>query len=276
VSDDMDELADVRIPWLQLLLLSYSSAVTLALVWMLWAGRTSHLAATPRAERKTVVTDPVSKSEELDLSNPPPPIPAQYLTTIGRPVRIGDLEVIPLSVISAPVDLVRATDQSENRRQDDESLIRRLRFTNLSKHDRFAPLDRYLVREHGSRAHDPYIVASDGSFIPLFPLAIDSEWSILGQEFSVLQPDQTMETIIAAEAGSGRRASGQMTWRVRLRTGVYRTDILGVQFNEEDVTRIVSYDNPPAEASPSDTPLDKPEEVGSVGPDDPRSSNRRP
>jgi hypothetical protein len=276
VTDDAEELTDVRIPWVHLLLVSYSSAVTLALVWMLWAGRTSPLAATPQDERKTVVADPVSKSDELDLSSPPPPIPAQNLTTLGKPVRIGDLEIIPLSVISAPVDLVRATDQNEYRRQDDESLVLRLRLTNLSKQDRFAPLDRYLVREHGSRAQDPFIVASDGSFIPLFPLAIDSEWSILGQAFSVLHPGETMETIIAAEAGSGRRVRGQMTWRVRLRTGVYRTDLMGVQFNEEDVTRIVIYDNPPAESSPSDTPLDERGEVGSVEPAGPRPSDRRP
>ena len=69
----------------------------------------------------------------------------------------------------------------------------------------------------------------------MFPLALDSEWSIVGQEFSTLEPGDTEETFVAAEPGSARNLADEMTWRVRLRIGVYRTDMLGVRFTKGEV-----------------------------------------
>ena len=47
-SDD-DHLAESRIPWALLVLMSYSSAVTLALTWVLWTGRSFRSAESPAA-----------------------------------------------------------------------------------------------------------------------------------------------------------------------------------------------------------------------------------
>ena len=48
-SDDDENGTDVRGIWLPMLLLSYSSAVTLGLAWVLWTGRTIHPATRPSA-----------------------------------------------------------------------------------------------------------------------------------------------------------------------------------------------------------------------------------
>ncbi len=66
---------------------------------------------------------------------------------------------------------------------------------------------------------------------------MDSEWSILGQGFPVLEPGDSAETFIAAEPGSADQLADEMTWRVRLRIGVYRSDMLGVRFTKDDVRR---------------------------------------
>ena len=70
----------------------------------------------------------------------------------------------------------------------------------------------------------------------LFPLAIDSEWLIQGQKFPVLKPGETAATMVASESITDDRLTREMIWRVRLRTGPYRTDVLAVRFTKDDVS----------------------------------------
>ena len=79
------------------------------------------------------------------------------------------------------------------------------------------------------------IVTMPGKGINLFPLAVDSEWSIEGQSFSVLKPGETVETVIASEPGVADKLTDEMIWRIRLRIGTYRTDVLGVRFNKHEI-----------------------------------------
>ena len=103
----------------------------------------------------------------------------------------------------------------------------RLRLTNVSHDQSFAPLERALCE---SRAPHRSVVdrTKEGKLIGLFPLAVDSEWSIAGQEFPVLKPGESTETLIASEHGAADRLTSDMTWRVRLRIGPYKTDMIGV------------------------------------------------
>ena len=66
---------------------------------------------------------------------------------------------------------------------------------------------------------------------------MESEWSIEGQTFAALSPGETVETVIASESGVAERLTDEMTWRIRLRIGIYRTDVLGVRFHEYDVEK---------------------------------------
>lgn len=230
---------EAAVPWGHILSLSYSSVLTLALIWLLATGR---LARPP-----AIAPEPPSVSEKPAAESPlrpldaqedrsPPPLPPQNLTTIGRSVQLGDLEVTPLGIEAGPVELVRTIDPDKSRRENG-CLILRLRLTNRSKESTFAPADLNSVRDRELRYFDPYIATSSGPAIRLFPLALASEWSIRGQEFPSLGPGETAETFIASEPGAADRLADEMTWRVRLRTGVYRTDMLGVRFTRDQVVR---------------------------------------
>ncbi|HZW31395.1 MAG TPA: hypothetical protein VFF52_11845, partial [Isosphaeraceae bacterium] len=246
--EEDDSLVEPRISWSVVLLLSYASAITLALIWTLAVGRGSRIAEPSSAAGP----DPAvpSRSAERDQTDQPPPIPPENLVALGQPVQLGDLNVTPLAVVATRLELIRAIEPPKYRRENEESLVLRLRLTNVSKRRSLVPLDVYLVRERSLRPYDPFIATSEGPSIRLYPLAIESEWSIVGQDFPRLDPGDTAETIIAAEPGSAHRLAGEMTWRVRLRTGVYRTDLLGVRFNKDQVHHVRTLDEPERDESP--------------------------
>lgn len=227
---------DVHIPWTQVVVLSYSSALTLAMIWMFVTGRILRpdTPATAFAEPPAAEAPLLPLASQLEPS--PPPIPSENLATIGTAVQLGDLEVTPTAIEVAPVELVRTLDPPSTRRETD-CLLLRLQFVNRSSQYTFAPMDLNLVRERDLRAFDPYITTSGGERIRLFPLALDSEWSIRGQEFPVLRPGESGQTFVASEPGSASRLADGMTWRVRLRTGIYRVDMLGVKFNRSQIRR---------------------------------------
>ncbi len=235
-----DEIrGEARFPWFQVFILSYASAVTLALSWMVLTGRSPRPAG-PSAIVSTSIGEPVPPAKPgpslLDAKFLPP-VPAENITTLDLPVRIGDLQVTPVSVALARVELVGAIDPSKYRQEDSESLVLRLRCTNLSKSQPFAPLELAYVREQPSRLDRCFITTSGDQTIGAFPLAVDSEWSIVGQECPVLDPGKSFETVIASEPGIANRLSSEMIWRVRLRIGPYRTDVIGVRFRDADVER---------------------------------------
>ena len=233
-SEEADGLSEPRFSWSHVLLSSYSSAITLAMVWMLWSGRWSKSALPSTGSSIEAPSEFSSRVVNAAPDIPPPPIPAENLATIGKTIRVGELEITPLSVIAAPVELRRSIDP-DTRRREEPALILRLKLTNVSKDRAFVPLEQSLVRERGVRPFDPYVETSQGKIIQLFPLAIDSEWAIVGQEFATLQPGEAEETVVVAESGSAENLGEELTWRVRLRIGVYRTDMIGVRFSKDEV-----------------------------------------
>ena len=106
-SEEEDRVAEPHVSWSHVLLLSYSSAITLAMIWLLWTGRWSMGTAPPPAASDQTQTTPESSSRAAESAPvpPTPPIPAENLATLGKTIRLGDLEVTPLSVIAAPVEL---------------------------------------------------------------------------------------------------------------------------------------------------------------------------
>ncbi len=248
-SEDDDPLSEPLISWSQILLLSYASAITIALIWMLWSGRWSRISPPPSAGSDQPVADTSYRAVEPSPTPPAMPIPPENLASVGQTIQVGELEVTPLTVISTPLELVRSIDRRKRRREE-ECLVLRLKLTNISKQHSLTPLAPNLVRERGLRPYEPYIATAGGPSIRLFPLAFDSEWAIVGQEFTTLQPGDTVETLVAAEPGSARRLSLEMTWRVRLRTGVYRTDMIGVPFSKDEVRQVSLLDSDIESESP--------------------------
>jgi len=223
------------VPWTHLFLLSYSSALTLALIWAVWHGWLQQPRVSQSTDSSSTGVEFATNNLETKPAGTIPPIPTENLATLGQTIRIGELEVTPLSVIITPLTLVRATEPSTERRAEGSSLVLRLKLTNISKDHTFAPLERAFLRDPISPLDRSFIENAKGDTIGLFPLAIDSEWSILGQEFPELKPGESMETILASEPAATDELSSEMTWRVRLRIGSYRTDLLGVRFTKVEV-----------------------------------------
>jgi len=225
-----------QISWPLLLVSSYASALTLALGFILWTGR-----GLSRPDFSTSL-EPVfgtngaspgrgaSGTGEVLL-----PLPASNVTDLGRPVRLGELEVTPRSIARRPVELLRLQGTAEGERESSPSLVMTLELANRSTESAFAPLDPAIVRDPVPAVDQSFIEVSGGRRIAMFRLAIESEWSIQDQVFPALQPGETVETIVVSEPVALADLKGPVTWHVKLRTAPYRTDVLGVRFSVGEV-----------------------------------------
>lgn len=232
-----DEELETGAPSLGFLLLaSYASAVTLALAWVLWTGR--QLPETEEPAEPTPgesVMDPGFRADRSRKIVEPPSASAS-LTTLGTPIRLGQIEVTPLAVDWTTVVLKRVVTTKTYQKGGDHALRLRLRISNLARDASFAPLDEGFLRNRGRGAPDSWIETDKGEpSIPLYPLAVDSEWSIVDQEFRELLPGETYETHVFSAPGVPRPLPESMTWMLRLRTGIEETAVLAVQVSAGEV-----------------------------------------
>ena len=164
-----------------------------------------------------------------------PPIPPANVALVGQTIRIGDVEITPLSVSFAPAELERKIEPAEYRLEEVSSLVLRFKLTNLSSDHSLCPLARSLILDAASALDRSFVATGTGGRIELYPLAVESEWLIVGQEFRNLKPGESAETLVTSEPVSEDRLGDEMTWRIRLRTGPYRSDILAVQFRRSEL-----------------------------------------
>src|SRR5262249_24868181 len=150
----------------------------------------------------------------------------------GQTVRLGQVEATPVAITRGRVGLERNFARRERRWGGDGALILRLRLRNVSNDTILSPLDEAFVRDRVGADPDSFIETAEeaGPVIPMFPLAVESEWSIVGQEFRELRPGEAFETVAVSAPGAAGRLAPEMTWRVRLRTDINHTDDLGVRF----------------------------------------------
>jgi hypothetical protein len=112
----------------------------------------------------------------------------------------------------------------------------KLRLKNISSDTILAPFDEAFVRDRVGVEPDSFIeTQGGGETIAMFPLAVESEWSIVGQEFRELRPGEAFETDVVSQPDAVSRLAPEMLWRIRLRTDINHTDELGVRFRAEDV-----------------------------------------
>ncbi len=232
-----------------LLLASYASAVTIGLIWVLWSGRRLHESAvndsSPAVDARS---DPGQRAGEAHRIITPKPIAENHVATLGKTVTLGVIEATPLEVAFGSVKLERKFGNRERTSGGDNALKLRLRLRNTSPDIVLAPLDEAFLRDRPRADPDSFIeVSGGGRPITQFPLAVESEWSIVGQEFQDLRPGEVLETVIVSAPEAFDRKSAEMTWRIRLRTDLNHTDDLGVRFREAEI-------KPDPEHRPATTP----------------------
>lgn len=235
--DEGDEPAPRGSSLAMMLLASYASAVTLGLIWVLWTGRRVREGPEPDfLPPADTRPDPGRRADRSHRLIAPPPVAAEHLTTLGKMVRLGLIEATPLSITSGPVALDRGVVQRETKSGGDDALKLRLRLRNVSTETVIAPLDEAFLRERVSADPDSFIETNGGGpSIAMYPLAVESEWSIAGQEIRELKPGEVLETVVVSAPESRAKTSPEMTWRVRLRTDINHTDDLGVRFRQDEI-----------------------------------------
>jgi len=219
--------------WPRLLLISYASAVTLGLIWTLAGGRRAALR--PEAPAAEPVGDRGGRARLSGRSAPEPPLVADRLVDLGGSIRIGDLEVSPTGVERGPVVLHHLAGTDERRDGGPDAYKLRLRLKNRSADAVFAPLDESFVRETTSGPPGSSIASGQRDRIYAYPLAEASEWAIEGQSFPTLRPGESAAILVVTAANAPPLADGPITWRVKLRTGIGRVDVVGVRFRAADV-----------------------------------------
>lgn len=235
--EEYDDLPPRRSSLGTMLLFSYASAVTLGLIWVLWTGRRLH-ESTEDAQSSTALDarpDPGSRADRSRRMTAPPALADDHVTTLGKALRLGGLEATPLEIIRGSVELRPSFGEKRIRPGGNESLKLKLRLKNLSADSIYFPLDESFLRERRREVKDSLIETSDGQQIEMYPLAIASELSIVGQEFRELRPGESYETWVVSAPDAADRKTPDMTWRIRLRTGIEQTDTLGVRFHDTEI-----------------------------------------
>ena len=233
-SEDDFEPEGRRSSWVVLLLASYASALTLGLGWTLWKTRTREK---PVPVASAEAAPPVESARQIGLSRkvaPPEPILGEHFAAMGKSLRLGDLEITPVEVKRLDVVLRRSGSfaGSGQKAGGKGALSLRLRLKNHSKDAVFAPLDQAYLRERGPEIVDTFVETAQGDRVYPFPLAVDSEWSIVGQDFAEMKPGESRTVAVVTAPDAPPDSSGPFTWRVRFRTGINRTDVVGLRWPE--------------------------------------------
>lgn len=228
-------LGDARRPpysWSTLLLASYSSAVTLALIWVLMTNRGFRRPDTavpppPAIDwGQTAAKTPATGSTRTEYR----------VTTLGMPLIVGDLEVTPLSVRFRDVRLLRIVNpEAGGRRRVADCLVLTLRLTNKSSDRRLTPLELATVRDSGDATDGSFIESATGERIGMFELAMESEWSIEHQSFPSVKPGKSEDVILVSEPIHDRKLASPLVWRVRIQTDAGESEEIGVRFDRQEI-----------------------------------------
>ena len=237
VVEEEEESEDRRNPWSTILLASYASAITLALGWFLIQDRRrdpDKVAPKPSNIGPAQQVSPGPRQAHLSGDVIPPELVVEVRAVeIGQSVTLGLLEITPVEVNRKSVKLQRSSTYSSTEPTRDggkNALVLSLKLRNLSKDKVFAPLDQAYLRGRGKDVVDTYVTAVDGERIYPYPLAVDSELTVVGQDFTELRPGESRTVPIVSAPDAPPDANGPFTFRVRLRTGIDRNDAIEVRW----------------------------------------------
>jgi hypothetical protein len=213
-----------RSAFLLIVLISYASAVTIALVCLYARQRNPN----PHVLESLPDVAPLRKGE-VQIVPVDAPMPIGHTLRLGESQRFGNVRVEPLRVVREPAGFAHFSGQSRQPRESTEPILKLwLRFTNVAADQAIAPLDPHLVfarrfdRDGKAEAKNFVCRAADkdrrGPVVFLYDHPETSEWDFVGQQLGrVLQPGESFDTYVpSAEEGLDQLA-GEMLWRVHFR-----------------------------------------------------------
>ena len=236
-----------RLGLLFILLLSYASAVTLALIYLLW----SRGVGDQQRHQLEDLRDPVDEQGTVRIYRRDADLPPGHVLTLGEVRRFGAIQVEPLRVTQGPIEFQHFSGDRRKKMPNSPPVLKLwLRFTNLSTSQKIAPLDALLLykrqmNREGTMVANTFVCRTDaqasGPVVFSFPAALNSEWDMddqsLGRE---LEPGESIDTYIPSDSDGLDQLSGQLVWRFQLRkgyapTGRGVTTLVEVKFDAADV-----------------------------------------
>ncbi len=219
--------------WGVLLLRSYASVITLACVWFWWQGR--HPVGPAVVSTGAEVAYSGERGGWSQIVAPSGSIPADNFVPLGRSLRLGAIEFTPLAISKGVVELEQ--DSADGTRQvrdgGSNALRMRVRIKNLSPDRKFAPLDEGFVQPPKTGEAPSYLETENGTRIAMYPRP--ASWTIADQQFREIGPGEILDSVVVSEKNAVSYLAPHMTWRLRLRTSVDQTELIGVHFDKSQV-----------------------------------------
>jgi hypothetical protein len=200
-----------------------------------------------------------SQTRSLRLPAPDQDLPARLTTTLGQPLRVGDIEVTPLSIEYRPwTAYTKVRNRPEPKSTPiKDTLVLRVRLSNLSRDLTFYPTDPYFDRRPKDEYDRPYVlmdVAGQKFFGGLIEYEpdrgnVERSW-LKGQDGDdkPLGPRQSRETVFVTRPKDAvydavKKSRSSAVWRVQVRRGlvpyhdteVPMSAVVGVSFTAADV-----------------------------------------
>ena len=239
------------------LVISYSSTMTLAVLYLAWqlmngGGSASSLESLPDVKPQRDTDGNIGMSLIKEAAEMPP----GHTLALGDSRRFGNLKVTPLRVTRGPVKFeFHLKDESRKKPDGGEILQLWLRFENVSTDQSIAPLDGLVFRRDPAfdigeldRANNFVCARSekkkDGHRVLVYELNRNDVWNLRNQstEFEI-PPGESFETYIpTTEEGVKELLSSDAPylWRVHFRKGYSPrrygvTTVVEVSFDKSDV-----------------------------------------
>jgi hypothetical protein len=262
---------------LLLILIPYSILMTVIAIWM-WVSkeRTPHplemlpdLGKPPAKRVGGPNLEPlVVKSYQRTKADTP--LPPHLITTLGKSLTVGDLEVTPLAVEQKRLLFKYRLSSYKPELSEHESLLLVLQLKNVSKNVEFRPTD--LAYDHVWKDGEHPSATMPYTYLELQPSGkrycsplkwnatiqkqtppfVGSDEYFEGQEEwnKILLPSEQMKTSIATDPkdivpNALRNQKGNLLWRVQLRRGLVNwrdkdhsiTCVIGVEFSPNDIQK---------------------------------------
>jgi hypothetical protein len=229
-------------------LASYASAVTLALLYLLF----QRASADPSLLESLPDVPPLQEGEvrlvPIDADMPP-----GHTLMLGESQRFGNIVVEPLRVVREPLAFAHYSGREDVTRPDTEPVVKLwVRFTNVSDEQAIAPLDgemlfkRIFRPESGQTQANQFVCSlatkrDDGEPVFIYDYSPTDEFDLVGQDLGrVLPPGESYETYIPTTEEAIDSLNGELVWRMHFRKGYSPkglgvTTVVEVEFDQRDI-----------------------------------------
>lgn len=208
------------------LLFSYASAVTLALIYLVL----TRGSAEPQRHQLEDLRDPADEEGTVRIIQRSIDLPKGHTLRLRESRRFGNILVEPLRVTRGPIEFQHFSGNPRKGPPPTPPVLKLwLRLTNVSTDQEIAPLDGLLLykralNQQGQIVANAFVCRAEnvreGEVVFTYPASPNSEWDMRGQHLGrKLKPGESIETFIPSDVEGLDQLEGELLWRFQLRKG---------------------------------------------------------